>query len=162
MEPTMELTYQTNLPKRLSVKQKCCCKLRIYVISEHIMLIWKKYPDFRPAECQECPQRAGQQNHKVTIVQSGCGPSCCRPHSRCCCATDCFCLKFKAPQVLIPIIINYHVSTNHRRVKSPYKADNLHTLLASEHNATNTKWLAPSPSPLIYHSYYMIDIIRKA
>lgn len=91
------------------------------------------YVNFISAECQECRLTGGaggdhrnrlrlarlNQNHKVSIVPSGSGPSGCRPHSPCCFGTDHFCLEVKVPQVVIPIIINYHISTIHRCTRLP-------------------------------------------
>lgn len=75
------------------------------------------------------------QNHNVTIVPSGCDPSSCWPHSPCCFGTDCFCLKGKVPQVVIPIIINYHISTVHRCTQLSHKTRNLHILLGAKRHA---------------------------
>lgn len=106
------------------------------------------------------------QNHNVTIVPSGCDPSSCWPHSPCCFGTDCFCLKGKVPQVVIPIIINYHISIVHRCTQLSHKTCNLHILLGTKHHAGAKQ--TQNISSVLYHtslpkgvSFQTFDTVAK-
>lgn len=91
--------------------------------------------NFRCAVCQECPQTGAtggdhrnrvrlarlNPNHKVSFIPSGSDPRGCWPHSPWCSGAHCFGLEVKVPLVVIPIIINYHISTIHRCTQLSYK-----------------------------------------
>lgn len=70
--------------------------------------------------CQECSRevtarRTGlNQIHKASIVPPGCDPNDWRLHWPRSCRTDRVCLEARVLQVVIPIIINYHISAAHR------------------------------------------------
>lgn len=110
--------------------------------------------------CQECSQEVTarltglNQIHRASIVPPGCDPNDWRLHWPRTCRTDHVCLEARVLQVVIPIIINYHISAAHRCTQLFHRPGNPYIVRkwASRWVTTNAKYQSKplTTLPVIY------------